>query len=119
MPQTIYQDIGGKDAVEAVVTDFYDQVLSDEQLTPYFDGMDMDELRAHQIQFISAVAGGPVNYTGDDMRKAHAYLDIDEEDFRVVGEYLKSALQMNGVDDENVEAIMVEVMAFKDPILNR
>ncbi|WP_433623489.1 group I truncated hemoglobin [Halomicrococcus sp. NG-SE-24] len=119
MPQTIYQDIGGRDAVEAVVTDFYDQVLADDQLVPYFDGMDMDELRAHQVQFISAVAGGPVDYTGDDMRDAHAHLDIDEDDFDAVGRYLESALRMNGVDEDNVEAIMSEVRSLKDPVLDR
>ncbi|RBI63870.1 group 1 truncated hemoglobin [halophilic archaeon] len=119
MPQTIYQDIGGRDAVEAVVTDFYDQVLADDQLAPYFDGMDMDELRAHQVQFISAVAGGPVDYTGDDMRDAHAHLDIDEDDFDTVGRYLESALRMNGVDEDDVEAIMSEVRLLKDPVLDR
>lgn len=119
MPQTIYQEIGGQDTVKAVVSDFYDQVLEDEQLTPYFEGMDTDELRAHQVQFISAVAGGPVEYTGDDMREAHAHLDLDEEDFDAVGRYLKSAMQMNGVDEANVESIMSEVNTLKDPILNR
>ncbi|MBV0926076.1 group 1 truncated hemoglobin [Halomicroarcula limicola] len=119
MPQTIYREIGGRDAVEAVVADFYDRVLSDERLTPYFEGMDMDELRAHQIQFISAVAGGPVDYGGDDMREAHAHLDITEEDFEAVGDYLESALRANGVDDDSVEAIMAEVMALKDPVLGR
>ncbi|ODR81030.1 globin [Haladaptatus sp. W1] len=119
MSQSVYHEIGGQSAVEAVVTDFYDRVLSDEQLIPYFEGMDMAELRAHQIQFISSVAGGPVEYTGDDMREAHAHLDLDESDFDAVGEHLETALRTNGVDDENVEGIMSEVVALKDPILNR
>ncbi|WP_435156293.1 group I truncated hemoglobin [Haladaptatus sp. DFWS20] len=119
MAQTVYQDIGGEEAVRAVVDDFYDRVLADEQLVPYFEGMEMSELRAHQVQFISAVAGGPVEYTGDDMREAHSHLDIDEKDFDAVGRYLQSALQTNGVDDQNVEAIMAQVVALKDPILDR
>ncbi|MFC4246986.1 group 1 truncated hemoglobin [Natribaculum luteum] len=119
MAQSVYSDIGGRVAVEAVVTDFYDRVLADEQLVPFFEGMDMDELRAHQIQFISAVAGGPVEYTGDGMREAHAHLDIDEEDFDAVGAHLEDALRSNGVDEENVEAIMSEVVALKDPVLDR
>lgn len=119
MSQSVYQEIGGHDAVEAVVTDFYDHVLSDERLVPYFEGMDMQELRAHQIQFISAVAGGPVEYTGTDMREAHDHLDIDEPDFDAVGEHLENALRTNGVDDDNVKAIMAEVVALKDPILGR
>ncbi|SIR64643.1 hemoglobin [Haladaptatus litoreus] len=119
MTRTIYREIGGRDAVETVVTDFYDRVLADDQLAPYFDGMDMNELYAHQVQFISAVAGGPADYTGDNMREAHAHLDIDEDDFDTVGQYLETALRENGVEDDNVEAIMAEVASLKEPILGR
>lgn len=119
MSQSVYRKIGGQRAVEAVVEEFYDRVLSDEQLIPYFDGMDMDELRAHQIQFISSVAGGPVEYSGTDMREAHAHLDIDEADFDAVGEHLETALRTNGVSEENIEKVMAEVVALKQPILGR
>ncbi|GAA0234883.1 group 1 truncated hemoglobin [Haladaptatus pallidirubidus] len=119
MAQTIYREIGGQDAVEAVIDDFYDRVLADEQLRPYFDGMDMNELYTHQVQFISAVAGGPTEYAGDNMREAHAHLDIDEDHFDAVGRYLETALRENGVGDDNVEAIMAEVVALKEPILGR
>ncbi|AZH24725.1 group I truncated hemoglobin [Haloplanus aerogenes] len=119
MSQTIYQDIGGRDAVEAVVDDFYERVLDDDQLTPYFEDTDMADLRTHQIQFISAVAGGPVEYSGGDMREAHDHLGIEEADFDLVGRYLEEALEENGVPEEHVETIMGEVAALKAPILNR
>lgn len=119
MPQTIYNEIGGRDAVEAVVDDFYDRVLADEQLVGFFEGMDMAELHAHQVQFISSVAGGPVEYDGDDMYEAHDHLDISECDFDAVGTYLERALRENGVDDDNVERIMAEVVALKDPVIGR
>jgi len=119
MSQTIYQDIGGRDAVRAVVDDFYERVLDDDQLTPYFEETDMEGLRTHQIQFISAVAGGPVEYTGDDMREAHGHLGVEEADFDLIGRYLQAALEKNGVDEEHVEAIMAEVAALKPPVLGR
>ena len=119
MAQTIYNEIGGRDAVESVVDDFYDRVLSDDRLIGFFEGMDMQELRSHQVQFISSVAGGPVNYTGDDMREAHDHLDIDEADFDAVGIHLETALRENGVGNDNVEAIMSQVVALKDPVIGR
>jgi len=119
MSQTIYRDIGGRDAVEAVVDDFYERVLDDDQLTPYFEETDMADLRTHQIQFISAVAGGPVEYGGDDMREAHDHLGIEEEHFDLVGRYLQAALEDNGVPAEHVEEIMAEVVALKAPVLDR
>ena len=119
MSQTIYEQIGGRDAVEAVVDDFYDRVLSDDRLAGFFEGMDMQELRAHQVQFISSVAGGPVEYTGGDMREAHAHLDIDDGDYDAVCDHLERALRENDVGDDNVEAILSEVEELRAPILGR
>jgi hemoglobin len=117
--QSVYDEIGGREAVDAVVSDFYDRVLADEQLASFFKGFDMAELHTHQVQFISSVAGGPVSYTGSEMREAHAHLDIEKEDFDAVAAYLDGALRENGVRDENVDAIMTEVAALEDPILDR
>jgi hemoglobin len=117
--RSVYDEIGGREAIDAVVSDFYDRVLADDQLAEFFEGFDMAELHAHQVQFISSVAGGPVSYTGGEMREAHASLDIEEEDFDAVATHLDIALRENGVRDENVAAIMTEVAALEDPILNR
>lgn len=117
--QSVYEEIGGREAVDAVVSDFYDRVLDDEQLAGFFEGMDMAELHAHQVQFISAVAGGPVSYTGAEMREAHTHLAIEQEDFDAVAAYLDNALRENGVREEHIETIMTEVAAYEDPILDR
>ena len=119
MPETIYSQIGGRDAIESVVDDFYDRVLADDRLAGFFGGMDMQELRAHQVQFISSVAGGPVEYTGGDMREAHAHLDIDDGDYDAVCDHLERALRRNGVGDDNVETILSEVEKRRAPILGR
>ena len=119
MSQTVYAEIGGRDAVEAVVEDFYDRVLSDDQLIEFFEGMDMQELRAHQVQFISSVTGGPVEYSGANMRDAHAGLGIGPEDFDAVATHLEQALRSNGVADDNVTVIMDRVADLKAPILGR
>ena len=108
MSQSIYEEIGG-----------LDRVLADERLAEYFEGFDMGDLRAHQVQFISSVAGGPVEYSGGDMREAHDDLDIDEPDFDAVGAHLAAALRDNGVGEDNVEAVMSEVVALKAPVLDR
>jgi hemoglobin len=119
MSQSVYTDIGGRAAVEAVVDEFYDRVLSDDLLVPYFEGTEMDELRAHQVQFISSVAGGPVDYSGADMREAHAHLDVDDEAFDAVAEHLEAALRANGVDEENVAAIGERVESLRAPVVGR
>ncbi|MGB9987807.1 group I truncated hemoglobin [Salarchaeum japonicum] len=117
MPQTIYADIGGRDAVEAVVSDFYDRMFADDELTPYFEGVDKQALFAHQVQFISAVAGGPIEYDGEDMDAAHTDMGITHEAFDRTAENLEAALRENDVPDEHIEAILDEVEALRDPVV--
>lgn len=115
--QSIFDRIGGRDAVEAVVSDFYDRVLDDPVLEPYFEDTDMEHLYRHQVQFISAVAGGPVEYDGDDMESAHDGMGITEEAFDAVATHLEAALRANGVPDDDVEAILSDVAAMEDDIV--
>ncbi|ELZ81483.1 group 1 truncated hemoglobin [Haloferax larsenii] len=117
--QSLYSEIGGHEAVDAVVSDFYDRVLADESVAHYFDDTDMAKQHAHQVQFISAVAGGPVEYDGEDMRDAHAHLGLTGDDFDAIANHLEVALRDNGVSESNRAAILDEVEALRAPILNQ
>ncbi|WP_435101670.1 group I truncated hemoglobin [Halarchaeum sp. P4] len=114
---SLYAQIGGQEAVEAVVDDFYDKVLDDPLLQPYFEDTDMQALFAHQVQFVSAVAGGPVDYKGDDMRSAHEGMGITDEAFDQVAEYLAAAMRENGVPEDDIETVIAEVDALRDDVV--
>lgn len=115
--ESVYRRIGGREAVEAVVADFYDRVFDDPLLEPYFADTDRGALYAHQVQFVSSVAGGPVSYDGDDMRTAHAGMGITDEAFDRVATYLHEALVENGVDDEDAATVLDQVNALKPEIV--
>ncbi|WP_336135582.1 group I truncated hemoglobin [Natronomonas amylolytica] len=115
--QSIYARIGGQEAVEAVVSDFYDRVFDDPLLEPYFEDTDREALYAHQVQFISSVAGGPVSYDGADMQQAHEGMGITEEAFGRVATYLEDALRENDVPEDDVDAILKEVGALEPDVV--
>ncbi|WP_396612487.1 group 1 truncated hemoglobin [Haloferax sp. S1W] len=117
--QSLYSEIGGREAVDAVVSDFYDRVLADESVAHYFEDTDMAKQHAHQVQFISSVAGGPVEYDGQEMREAHTHLDLTGDDFDAIADHLDAALRANDVSEANREAILGEVAALRAPILNQ
>ena len=117
--KSIYAEIGGREAVESVVDDFYDRVLDDPLLEPYFEDTDMNALFAHQVQFVSAVAGGPADYDGADMQTAHEGMGITEEAFAHVAEHLDAALRENGVDGATAETIIGEVAALEDDVVGQ
>src|SRR3954451_17682304 len=78
MPETqsesLYQQLGGEPAVDAAVDVFYRKVLSDDRVSSFFDDVDMDRQIAKQKAFLTMVFGGPVAYTGKDMRSGHAQM---------------------------------------------
>lgn len=115
----LYDRLGGETAIAAVVDEFYDRVLADDRLTPFFTDVDMEGQRAHQTAFISAVTGGPDEYDGAEMRRAHAHLDLDEEDFAAVAGHLDDALGEFDVDDEDRAAVMEAVAGLEAEILDQ
>jgi hemoglobin len=115
--QTLYERLGGEGAISAVVDAFYERVLADERLAPLFEDADVDSLRAHQTQFLSSVTGGPVEYTGDDMRTAHSHLDVTAEQFGLVAAHLREALEAFDVAEEDVDDVMTAVAGFEDDVV--
>lgn len=116
---TDYEAIGGGPGVKAVVEDFYQRVLQDAQLTPFFAGVDLHRLKRHQAMMVTKVLGGPDHYTGHSLRDAHSGLGITAADFgRVVG-HLGDALQHAGVPEEIIGRAAAMVRETKPEIVTR
>ena len=95
MSATLYEKIGGEPAVDAAVNIFYRKVLNDYRINRFFDNTDMDKQIAKQKAFFTMAFGGPNNYTGQDMRDAHANLvktGLNEDHFNAVMEHLGATL---------------------------
>ncbi|WP_410765568.1 group I truncated hemoglobin [Haloferax sp. DFSO60] len=116
--QSLYERLGGEDALSAVVDEFYERMLADEQLQGYFEDADMNSLRAHQVQFFSSVTGGPVEYTGADMQEAHAHLELTHDDFEATAVHLQNTLESFDVGDENITSVMTAVASLEDDIVS-
>lgn len=115
---TLYDRLGGEDAIAAVVDRFYERLTNDERVAHFFDDIDVQRQIAHQTKFISAVTGGPVEYTGDEMAEAHDHLAIDEEDFEVVAAHLNESLAEFDVDRPDRENVMAEIASYEDDIVS-
>lgn len=61
--QTVFQAIGGKQAVDALVEAFYDRVVVNEKLAPLFAESEMNEVRKKQKLFLTQFLGGPPYYS--------------------------------------------------------
>lgn len=112
-----YARIGGGPAVSAVVDRFYELVLNDSQLAPYFVDTQMQNLKRHQVLLISHLLSGPAEYDGKDLKRAHAGMNIGEDDFGRVVVHLVSALNEAQVPDEVIERLGGALGAAKADIV--
>lgn len=115
---SVYEEIGGEAAVDAAVDIFYRKVLSDELISGFFESVDMDGMRAKQKSFLTLAFGGPNNYTGADMRAAHAKMDLNEDHFNAVATHLVASLQELEVSQNHIDQIVAIALSVKDDVLN-
>ncbi|OPG07108.1 group 1 truncated hemoglobin [Microbispora sp. GKU 823] len=114
---SIFDRIGGSDAVAAVVDEFYTRVVADPMLRGYFGDVDMAKLKAHQRSFVAAALGGPQEYRGRSMDEAHAGLGITAEEFDQVVFHLAGALESCGVDAETIGSIAGALAPLKEEVV--
>lgn len=118
----IYDDIGGAAAVEKAVDVFYRKMLMDDRVAGYFDDVDMDRQRSKQKAFLTMVLGGPNQYTGKDMRSAHAHLvkrGLSDVHVDVVIEHLGQTLKELGATDQQIAAVAAIANSVRNDVLGR
>jgi hemoglobin len=103
---TIYDRIGGHEALEVVVEDFYCRVLDDDRLSGFFAGSNMNRLKGKQIEFLAAALGGPEPYRGPSMKQAHQGRGITMHHFNLVAGHLNDSLCAAGVPSATIAEIL-------------
>ncbi|MFV1983237.1 MAG: group 1 truncated hemoglobin [Thiohalomonadales bacterium] len=120
MSETLYEKIGGAAAVEAAVDIFYRRVLEDKSINYFFDNTDMDAQRAKQMSFLTMAFGGTTNYSGKDMREAHAPLvaqGLNEDHFNAVAGHLQATLEELEVPKNLIQEVMAIAGSTHDDVL--
>lgn len=103
---SLYEKLGGHDALEVVVEDFYCRVLDDDHLAGFYAGADMRRVKARQVEFLGAVLGGPVPYTGSSMRQVHEGRGITMHHFAMVAAHLADSLCAAGLHPDTITDVL-------------
>lgn len=122
MTSTLFEKLGGQASVDAAVDIFYRKVLTDDRISQFFDGIDMDKQSAKQKAFLTMAFGGPNNYSGDDMRNAHANLvkqGLNDNHFDAVAENLQTTLEELAVPAELISEVMAIAGSTREDVLGR
>lgn len=93
--KTLYERLGSYDAISAVVNDLLPRLRADAQLGRFWQHRAEDGLKRSKqllIDFLCSSAGGPVYYTGRDMKTSHHGMRISEADWSAFLGHLHATL---------------------------
>ncbi len=121
MGSSLYDRLGGDRVLDKAVDVFYRRILRDMSVSHFFLDVDMYQQRAKQRLFLSMVFGGPVQYSGRNLRRAHAPLiekGMSERHFNAVAGHLKATLEELNVSESLVREVMEIVSGTREDVLN-
>jgi len=105
--------------VRAAVDDFYERVLGDDSLAPFFADVDMAHQKSQQLAFLTAALGGPKRYKGRPMKEAHEHLAIAQQHFDSVATHLVETLDGLGVSQKLIDEVVAIVAPLAGSIVNQ
>ena len=114
--QTLFERVGGEQAIIDLINEFYDRVLADQELKPFFKNASMDKLRRMQREFFSAALDGPILYTGRPLSHVHHGRGITKHHFALYAGHLIDTLQDHGINDQDAQKIIGRINTYSDEI---
>ena len=93
---TLYERLGGYDAISALVNDLLPRLQADSLLSRFWQNRSEDGVRREKqllIDFLCSNAGGPLYYTGRDMKISHKGMKISERDWSAFLGHLNATLE--------------------------
>jgi hemoglobin len=116
----LYDRLGRRDAIAAVVADFVEQrVAKDGRINGFFASADLPGLETKLVDQICEATGGPCKYTGlyKDMRTAHTGMAIKDADFTALVEDFKASLDQFHVGAAEQQELLAALGRMHDDIV--
>jgi len=115
---SLYDRLGGKDAITAVVKDFVEErVAKDARISSFFLNTEIPAFEAKLVDQICEATGGPCKYAGKDMKTSHAGMKIKESDFNALVEDLIASLDKFKVPEKEKSELLAPLAAMKGDIV--
>ncbi|MEX1008987.1 MAG: group 1 truncated hemoglobin [Acidimicrobiia bacterium] len=106
---SLYEELGGDEAISAALDAFYVKIFADPRVSGYFVDVDMPKLKGHARAFLALAFGGPDRYMGRDLRTVHERprsMGLDDSDTDVFFSHFREVLEEFGVDEGRIAAVM-------------
>ena len=117
--RSLYERLGGKAAITAVVDTFVTKVGADKRINGYFASTDLTKLKRHLGNQICEGSGGPCQYTGRTMKQTHAGMGVTDAAFGALVEDLVAALDHHKVGKAEKDDLLAVLGPMKDDIVEK
>ena len=118
--KSLYERLGGYDGITGFVNNLLPRLIGDSQLGRFWQNRGDDGLAREKqllIDFLCASAGGPVYYTGRDMKLSHKGMRISESDWTIFLEHAGATMKALHVPEVECEEIAAFVQTLKGDIV--
>jgi hemoglobin len=119
VPQSLYERLGGKLAITAVVDGFLGNVAADDRINRYFARTNVAHLRTELIEQFCAGTGGPCTYEGRSMKDAHKGLGVTSGAYDALIQDLVKAMNQLDVPQGDQDALLALVAPMRADIVER
>lgn len=121
-PKSLYERLGGVDAISAVVDQFLANVVGDNVINARFAATVADPfrtqlLRNNLIDQICAGSGGPCQYKGKTMLEAHTGMQITDAEFNALVGDLVAALNQFNVPRQEKDDLLAILGPMKSDVV--
>lgn len=118
--KSLYERLGGYDAIAAVANDLLPRLRADPTLGRFWAHRGDDGVAREKqllIEFLCASAGGPVYYRGRDMTLTHRGMRISEDDWRIFLDHAAATLAKLAVPAAEQRDVVAFVLSLKPQIV--
>ena len=118
--KTLYERLGGYDAIAAVADNLLPRLQADPQLARFWQHRGEDGLKREKqllVDFLCASAGGPLHYVGRDMKMSHKGMKISESDWTAFLGHVNATLEAFNVPSSERDDVVAFVQSTKRDIV--
>ena len=118
--KSLYERLGGYDSITAFANDLLPRLQSDSQLGRFWENRGNDGIAREKqllIDYLCACAGGPMYYTGRDMKTSHRGMKISESDWSIFLQHAGATMEALQVPKQERDEIVAFVSSLKTDIV--
>lgn len=109
---TLFEKMGGATKVDSMVQAFYERVLRDPDLEPFFADADVAKLIRMQREFFAVGLDGPIQFTSRRLFGTHHGRGITEKHFTRFCEHLLAVLLDHGMKPDDADKVLIKLSMY-------